>query len=580
MTDDLLAGLRTQLSIPTPAHELDVVKRFGLHKGLLTPKRWEAVNDAIQRWKQNVLHGARDMPHQAYLQGHGQTTRFLRLLGTRAPMVTPAPDRATSEWLRWLLEHELTGTLDRYADDIRSAVLYGVQGETNPVNVASALYKATEAADRDWRLVAQTEMARANALGRLDGCVQMGYDEVWVPPHAGACAACKELIENRVFLASILKTNSNYGKKRAEWVPCIPLHPRCSHAALPYVEELYQEAQEQYAHMRDTGLDDEALSEMFDTSGQLRPQYAHNERLEAFFAGKTIRDPFDHMLGHVVEKVRSTGRVSKGFFDPPQVGLDPLVWEDKQLKPDVRTAILNFWTGVLGDGWREWAKVYITGSATSYQWGTGWAHPWLGSHHTPTYPDVDTHLVIDYAQVRKDRPLWAGMSPMELRKLLESWVKRAKADVEVAPGLRLDAYVRLEATEDEFERDIRHTGQGVYDVGGDAWVIGPAQPANGEYVKHGHMLAGTGGRLAHEHPEWVQHAERAGNELQDLLAAYQADRVPGTLEPLQALMDTLYDDRTIGFLDGNGQEDRGNFTWAYLSNFGPLQEVKELLAAG
>ncbi len=314
MSDDLLAGLRTQLTVPTPSRELDVVKRFGLHKGPLTPKRWEAVNAAIQRWKEHVLRGAQHMPVQAYTQGHAQTTRFLRLLGTGSPRVTPAPDRATSEWLQWLLDHELTGTLDRYADEIRSAVLYGVQGETNPVNVASALYKATEAADRDWRLVAQTEMARANSLGRLDGCLQMGYDEVWVPPHAGACSACKALIENRVFLASVLKTNSNYGKKRAEWVPCLPLHPRCSHAALPYVEELYQEAQEQYAHMRESGLDDEVLSEMFDTSGQLRPQYKHDERLEAFFAGKTVRDPFEHLLGQegTNDSVR-VARVQPGF---------------------------------------------------------------------------------------------------------------------------------------------------------------------------------------------------------------------------------------------------------------------------
>lgn len=581
MADDLLAGLRTVLAPHNGhAHAPEIVaKRFNLDKRRLSAKQWERINDAIGRWKLQVLAGARHMPHQAYNQGHTQTTRFLRLLGAREPSKAPAADRATSEWLEWLLTHELTGTLDRYADEIRSAVLYGVDDATNPTQVASRLYEATKAADTDWRLVAQTEMARANALGRLDGCRDMGFEEVWIPPHTGSCEACKALIENKIFLASTLKDATNYGRKRSDWVACLPLHPRCRHTAVPYVAELYHEAQQEHTHMRELGLDDETLSEMFDSSGQLRPQYEDDPRLEELFAGKTVGDPFEHMLSQAVEKVRSGGHVSKGFFDPPQASLDPLVWEGDDLKPDVREAIVAFWTGVLGEGWEGFAKVFITGSATSYQWGTGWAHPWLGSHQLQTFPDVDSHLVLDYEKVRADRPMWAGMSPMELRKLLEAWAKKAKTDVEVAPGLRLDAYIRMEDSEAQFERDVSRTGQGVYDVLEDRWTVRPSKSPSGEYVRNGHMLAGIGGRLAFEHPEWVAYADNAGAELQALLTAYQADPVPETLQPLQDLMDTLYEDRTVGFLEGAGQEDRGNFVWAYLANFGPLMDVKELLAA-
>lgn len=588
MSDDLLAGLRATLA-PHNGHarDPDVIKaRFGLGKDGLTPKQWGRINEALGNWRNRVLTGAQHMPTAAYRQGHEQTTRFLRLLGAREPAVPPSPDRATAEWLRWISEHELTGTLDRYTDNIRSAVLYGLEGDTNPINVASALHRATQDAERDWRLVAQTEMARANALGRLQGSQQMGYDEVWVPPHTGACEACKDLIENRIFLAQLLKDNitANYGKKAREWVAALPLHPRCRHTAVPYVAELYHEAQEEYARIRELGLTDEALAEMYDSSGQLRPQFNDDPRLKELFASKSIGvsqgwDIHASILTNVVAKVRSDGHISKGFFDPPQVGLDPLVWEGDELKPDVRDAIVSFWTGVLGDGWQSWAKVFITGSATSYQWGTGWQHPWLGSSQLQTFPDVDSHLVIDYDAVRQAREMWAGMTPMELRKLLESWAKKAKVDVEVAPGLRLDAYIRLEQTEAEFEHDVLGTGQGVWDVLGEQWLIRPSERASGEYIRDGQMLAGTGGRLAHEHPEWVKHGEDAKTALRDLLDAYLAAPAPPTLDALQAYMDVLYEDRTAAFLQGAGQEDRGNWVWQYLENYGPLLDAKELLSS-
>jgi hypothetical protein len=246
------------------------------------------------------------------------------------------------------------------------------------------------------------------------------------------------------------------------------------------------------------------------------------------------------------------------------------------LKPDVRTGIIDFWTGVLGDGWQDWAGVYITGSATSYQWGTGWNHPWLGSRQTQVFPDVDTHLVLDYDGVRKARPLWAGMSPMELRKLLEAWVSKAKDGVEIAPGMRLDAYIRTEWSKGEFEEDVRHTGQGVYDVVKGRWLILPTHPTAGEvYGKR--ILGGLGGRLAHEHPDWITDAELASSQLETLLNAYNENPSENSLEALQAFMDGLYEARTSGFLHGAGQEDRGNWTWAFLSNYGPLLDVKELL---
>lgn len=579
MPDDLLAGLRVQLGQGTP----DVVKRFGLdggqHPERLNDKQWRKLNKAIEAWAEKLLAGSRLFPTRAYQQGRTQSMRFLHLLGFTPEEPNPEAERAAVAWLNWTFEHELTGTLDRYKDEVRSAVLYGLREATGPERVASLLYDATKAADRDWRRVAQTEIAAANALGRLDGSRDMGFDEVWIPPHVGACKECKRLIENRVFPIDQLRDAraQNFGKPARLWVPALPQHPWCRHTGVPWVPEVYQEAQDEYARMREFDLDDDTLNEMFDSSGQLRPQYEHDERLVGFFAGKAMRDPYEHLLGETIGKIRGRGiTVSKGFFDAPHASLDPLIWEDEKLKPGVHQAIVDFWAGVLGDGWQAWARVFITGSATSYQWGTGWNHPWLGSHQQQTFPDVDTHLVIDYHAVRDARPMWAGMSPMELRKLIEAWAVKAKQDVELAPGMRLDAYVRLEQTPEEFDRDVRQTGQGVYDVLADAWMIPPTNPSADEtYGKR--ILAGLGGRLANEHPDWITYADSASAELQRLLDAYRAHPGVATLRALQSYMDVLYADRTQAFLVGAGQEDRGNWTWQYLENYGPLLDVKELL---
>lgn len=561
----------------------DVAKRFGLpdDRGKrLSRAQWRRIELALQRWSERLVKTGRLYPARSYRRGMHQVMQFLHLVheGTPLPFV-PRADRSQIEWLHRYTENELAGAMARYADEIKSAILYGLHNEANPTQTAAWLHKATHDAQEDWRLIAQTETARANALGRYDGCERAGYDKVWIPPHAGSCEDCKRLIENRVFTIDELREATNYKRRKDEWVPALPLHPRCLHCALPWEPSIYEDAQREYEQMRSRGLDDAALDEMFDSSGQLRPQYVGDPRLAEIFAGKTVGEPYALLLGRIVEKHAKTSiSVSKGFFDPPHRNLDPLIWDGEKLKPDARDAILSFWTGVLGEDWEKWAALYITGSATSYQWETGWSHPWLGPRQTPVAPDVDTHLVIDYQALRKQRPLWSGMTPMEIRKLLEAWVDKAKQDVEIMPGLRLDAFIRLETTRDEFETDVAQTRQGVYDVTGDSWLIRPTKAADAAHFGQ-QPLGGMGGFLAEDHPDWMSAAEDAGRELQRLLDAYRADPTPENLDALRQEMDTLYEARSAGFLGGEGQASQGNWTWVYLENFGTLVEVKNALRA-
>lgn len=96
---------------------------------------------------------------------------------------------------------------------------------------------------------------------------------MWVPPHIGACSDCKTVIENKIFPIADVRGATNDGRARADWVPCVPLHPGCRHSWSPYDEVVYEKAQREYRAMREAGFSDRRIDEMFDSSGQLRPEF-------------------------------------------------------------------------------------------------------------------------------------------------------------------------------------------------------------------------------------------------------------------------------------------------------------------
>jgi len=122
----------------------------------------------------------------------------------------------------------------------------------------------------------------AAAQARLDQCEAQGYDRVWVPPHVGACLMCKALIENRVFRIEELRDAFNDGGDPNNWAPAVPLHPGCRHSVLPYVKSIYDRAQADYQVLEDQGLTDDVLNEMFESSGQVKPEYKDDPRLRAY----------------------------------------------------------------------------------------------------------------------------------------------------------------------------------------------------------------------------------------------------------------------------------------------------------
>lgn len=255
----------------------------------LSTSQYRELMQTLREWEDEVRAAITRYPAKSYELGIAQTEAFLRMLGLLGQdmlppsgLVGPTKPHAVT-WLENYTLHEVDGALDRYLDEIRNAILYGLRGTVNPTQVASWLYKATRDAEVNWRTIARTEMVRANSEGRLDACEAMGYEQVWFPPHTGACKACKRLIENKVFPISQIRGATNFGRQPRDWIACCPLHPHCRHVPLPHVADVYDEAQRQYRALEDNGLDDQTLDEMFDSSGHLKAKYRNDPRLAAYF---------------------------------------------------------------------------------------------------------------------------------------------------------------------------------------------------------------------------------------------------------------------------------------------------------
>lgn len=552
----------------------------------LTQAEFRRVEAFLDEWKEDVKRAAKRHPRKSYDLGVEQVNAFLRML-TRMSTITPPGTygagptvREGIGWLETYTLHELDGALERYIDEVKSALLYGMRGVMNPTQMASAMYHATQDAQVNWRMVARTEAIRANAEGRLAACVQQGYDQVWAPPHMGACRKCKRILENKPFRIEDVRGVSNFGKPQSAWVACIPLHPNCRHAWVPYIPEVFEETMRQVALQEEMGLTEERLDEMFDDSGQLKPEYQDAVDWSAF---KTL-DPYEHALATAIEKVNG-GRsaisvvkqlgadVTKGYFDNGQSELDPLLWtSNDQLRPEVREKVQSWALRALGSDSPSWARLYLTGGATSRQW----------AGRTPEAdPDLDVQLVIDYDALRAARPSWRTLTAPEMHAALVTTVKATLAGVEAAPGVSLDGFIRAEATVDSFVADMRLTGQALYDVDHDGWIIPPADAVTAEDYGTP-IMEGIGGAVALQHPEWVDEAQQVIWHLGSMLAGYDAaqdsDTAAQSLDALRQAYTLLHDARKASFEPGGGGErGRGNFVWQYVWNYGPLQRLKRLV---
>ena len=94
------------------------------------------------------------------------------------------------------------------------------------------------------------------------------------------------------------------------------------------------------------------------------------------------------------------------YFSKPNSEVDPKLFRNGKLVPNVRSSIITYLYNHLDLGYKEapsWTKIYLAGSGVSYQWSAT-RHP----------ADLDCLVTVDYVQFRQSNQEYKGWSDKEI----------------------------------------------------------------------------------------------------------------------------------------------------------------------
>jgi hypothetical protein len=265
---------------------------------------------------------------------------------------------------------------------------------------------------------------------------------------------------------------------------------------------------------------------------------------------------------------------STSYFSVPEPELDPSLFEGTHLRPHVRQWILSTVHDFLDDhfiGCHDWSRIWIAGSAISYQWSAS---------HGPG--DLDLMLGVNYVRFRQANPQYAGMTDSDIAKTLNEYaytylypeidgVSFGRSNFEVT------LYANLGVTADRDAITFINP-YAAYDVTQDEWAVLPQKNPT-----------------VNIHPSWEMSAEsdRArGVRIVDMYN-HAITQVRGATNPAhrtnaEAMLKTVLDS-AVGLYDeihagrkaafnphGAGYADFHNYRWQAGKRNGVIQSMKRL----
>jgi len=194
------------------------------------------LSEPIDEWKRRAFLALATQPMAAYMLGQTLTQEALKA-GIARPLYPT--DREAIAFLEHYTFNEIGTAFDRFKGELRAKLIEGMQQGSSPEEVARDLAKTFADNKSDFALLTITENTRAESQGRLQELKDSGYEyAIGSSAHdSRTCDSCLELIDGKVVKVSDTVGRSNFGRKRAEWLPVIPCHPRCRCLWLPYFPE-------------------------------------------------------------------------------------------------------------------------------------------------------------------------------------------------------------------------------------------------------------------------------------------------------------------------------------------------------
>jgi SPP1 gp7 family putative phage head morphogenesis protein len=192
------------------------------------------VDEPIEAWKRRAFQMLLGEPMKAFMLGQILAREFLE--GAAIARALGPTDLEAIRYLQAYSFSEIGAKFDELKGSMREVLIQGIHEGANPKEVARRMADVlNHDYSTDFERIAITETARAESQGRLQECLDSGETHV-VGSSAHderTCPDCLRLINEKTYPISEVIGKSNYGRKRKEYLPVIPLHPRCRCVWLP-----------------------------------------------------------------------------------------------------------------------------------------------------------------------------------------------------------------------------------------------------------------------------------------------------------------------------------------------------------
>lgn len=265
---------------------------------------------------------------------------------------------------------------------------------------------------------------------------------------------------------------------------------------------------------------------------------------------------------------------STSYFSEPEQGLDPEMFRGMRMRDDIRNWILDTVHGFLARRYmypESWTRLWIAGSAVSYQWSAA---------RSPA--DLDVMLGIDYVGFRQANPDFTASSDTEIARML---------NVDMFEGLYPEIS-QVDIGSREFEMTV-YVNPGVtaeqdsilfiqpyaaYDLSQDEWAVVPeanpvvrVHPSWDVTIETDRM---RGQKVVSEYGKAVEAIRGARNNAHRANAERMLTHV---LDAASGLYDEIHSGRRAAFGPaGRGYADFANYRWQANKATGVVASMRRL----
>lgn len=255
------------------------------------------------------------------------------------------------------------------------------------------------------------------------------------------------------------------------------------------------------------------------------------------------------------------------YFSKPSAGLDPRLFRDGKLTPQVRNAILQLLNNYLDShysGGGSWSRAWLAGSGVSYQWA---------AHRDPG--DLDCLVGVDFVKFRQSNVRFTGLSDKEIADMInEGFRADLQPETELFMGsFELTFYVNVHSN----IIDIKPYA--AYSLTDDDWTVPPvasAAPTNPQWEERVNKDRSTAIDLMTRYTAAKNLYKSASN---DAVKTNARSQMRIAMSQGNALYESIHTERSNAFSPtGEGYGDFYNYRWQAGKRSGVIQFLRALRA--